>query len=62
MNPRRINSLVNYESIEETKSYWYAWNVVEGNIVACKDCINACTRFLKDIEAAENSDYPFYFD
>lgn len=62
MNPRRINSLVNYKSIEETKSYWYAWNVVERNIVACKDCINACARFLKDIEAAENPDYPFYFD
>lgn len=53
-----------YESIWQTKTYWYAWNVVhgEGTIIACEDVINACNRFLNDLERMESDDFPFYFD
>ncbi len=53
-----------YSSIYETKTYWYAYNVVhgEGTIIACIDVINACQRFLNDLEKMESDDFPFYFD
>lgn len=53
-----------YESIWQTKTYWYAWNVVygEGTIIACVDVINSCKRFLNDLERMESEDFPFYFD
>ena len=54
--------MITYSCIEETKAYWYAWNVVEGNIIACTDVFNCCNRFLKDIEKSENKDFPYYFD
>lgn len=57
-----MNSLITYNCIEETKAYWYAWNVVEGNIITCTDAFNCCNRFLKDIEKSEGEDYPYYFD
>lgn len=54
--------MIKYTCVEGTKSYWYAWNVVEGNIIACEDVINACNRFLNDIEKSEDSEYPYFFD
>lgn len=57
-----MNYLITYSCIEETKAYWYAWNVVEKNIVACEDVYNACTRFMNDLEKSEKEEYPFYFD
>ena len=59
---RRMNFLIAYSCIEETKAYWYAWNVVEGHIISCKDVFNSCNRFLKDIEKSESEDFPYYFD
>ncbi|KAI3350139.1 terminase large subunit [Clostridium botulinum] len=54
--------MITYSCIEETKAYWYAWNVVEGNIIACEDVFNSCNRFLKDVERYEEDDFPYYFD
>ena len=54
--------MITYSCIEETKAYWYAWNVVEGNIIACKDVFNSCQRFMNDLEKSENNEYEFYFD
>lgn len=51
-----------YSCIEETKSYWYAWNVVEENIVACIDVINACKRFMNDLEKQNDEEWLYYFD
>ena len=52
-----------YESIWQTKTYWYAYNVVYGEIIACIDVKNACKRFLNDLERAENDpNFEFYFD
>lgn len=57
-----MNYLITYSCIEETKAYWYAWNVVEGNIVASEDVVNCCHRFMKDLESSENEEFPYYFD
>ena len=38
--------MITYSCIEETKAYWYAWNVVEGNIIASEDVINSCRDLL----------------
>ena len=54
--------MVKYTCIEETKGYWYAWNVVEGNIIACEDVINACNRYMEDLEKIKNEDWGYYFD
>ncbi len=55
--------IFNYESIFQTKTYRYAYNVVYGEIIACHDVKNACKRFLNDLERAENDpDFEFYFD
>ncbi len=52
-----------YESIWQTKTYWYAYNVVYGEIIACIDVKNACKRFLNDLERSENDpNFEFYFD
>ena len=55
---RRMNYLITYNSIEETKAYWYAWNVIEGNITASKDVINSCNRFMDDLEKSKDEEYP----
>ncbi len=44
-----------YESIRQTKTYWYAYNVVYGEIIACIDVKNACKRFLNDLESLSPS-------
>lgn len=54
--------MIKYESIWQTKTYWYAYNVVYGDTVACVDVVNACKRFLNDLERMESDDFPFYFD
>ena len=59
---RRMNYLIAYSCIEETKAYWYAWNVVEGNIIANQDVTNCCRRFMNDLELSNNEDFPYYFD
>lgn len=54
--------MITYNSIEETKIYWYAWNIVEGNILSCEDVFNCCKRFLNDLEKSKTDDFPYYFD
>ena len=54
--------MITYSCIEETKLYWYAWNVIEGNIIANQDVINCCNRFMEDLENSKSDDYPYYFD
>lgn len=54
--------MITYKSIEETKAYKYAVDVISGNIVACKDVINCCERFMNDIEKVNEDNYPYYFD
>lgn len=40
----------------------YAQDVIDGRITACKKHIQACERFVVDIERSQESDFPFYFD
>ena len=54
--------MVKFTCVEETKSYYYAWNVCEGNIIACEDVKNACRRFLEDLKKQESEDFEYYFD
>ena len=54
--------MIKYENIWQTKTYWYAYNVVYGDTVACVDVVNACKRFLNDLERMKSDDFPFYFD
>ena len=54
--------MITYSCIEETKAYWYAWNVVEGNIIANQDVTNCCHRFMNDLELSNGEDFPYYFD
>lgn len=56
------NQKPKYNSVYETSAYEYAYNVVEGNVIACKDVINACKRFISDLEKQELAPYEFYFD
>ena len=58
----RTSCLITYSCIEETKAYWYAWNVVQGNVVASKDVYNSCCRFMNDLEKSKDEDYLYYFD
>lgn len=39
----------------------YAEQVISGEVLACKLTINACKRFLSDLEKSQ-SDWPYYFD
>lgn len=54
--------MITYNCVEETKVYWYAWNIVEGNITVSEDVFNAANRFMNDLEKAKSDDWPFYFD
>lgn len=38
------------DNVRETDYYKYAVDVVNGNILACKDTIGACQRFLNDLD------------
>lgn len=51
-----------YNRIYETTAYAYAYEVSQGTILACEDVINACNRFLEDIEAQDLETYQYYFD
>ncbi|MGE7216595.1 terminase large subunit [Priestia koreensis] len=42
--------------------YNYAYDIIEGEINACKKHIQACQRFIDDINNVENEDYAYYFD
>lgn len=42
--------------------YNYAYDIIEGEIKACKKHIQACQRFIDDINNVENEDYAYYFD
>ena len=42
--------------------YKYAVDIVEKKIIACKKHIQACKRFIDDIEKYKEADYPYYFD
>lgn len=54
--------MIKYNHVTETKAYAYAYDVLEGNIVASKDVINACERFMMDIEREGDESFPFYLD
>lgn len=54
--------LVKYNHVTETKAYRYAYDVLEGNIIASKDVINACERFMMDIERHDDDSFPYYLD
>ena len=51
-----------YPSVYATQAYTYAYDVVEGNILACEDVINACQRFIDDCVSSDLAPYEFYFD
>lgn len=59
---KKEKSVCKYTSVYQTKAYAYAYDVVEGNIVACKDVINSCQRFIDDLQKAEFAPYAYYFD
>jgi len=42
--------------------YDYACDVVDGKIIACQKHIQACQRFLDDVEKIQYDDYPYEFD
>ncbi|MBY6758646.1 terminase large subunit [Clostridium botulinum] len=42
--------------------YRYACDIVNGKIKACKKHIQACKRFLDDLDKSQNEDYPYFFD
>lgn len=42
--------------------YRYACDIVDGKIKACKKHIQACKRFLNDLDKSQNEDYPYFFD
>lgn len=45
------------EKLKKSKYYQYAIDVINGNIIACRDIILACKRFLNDLERDD-----LYFD
>jgi phage terminase large subunit-like protein len=42
--------------------YNYAQDVIDGKIIACKKHIQACRRFINELEQIRDDDYPYYFD
>jgi phage terminase large subunit-like protein len=44
------------------KARRYAREVVKGKIPACKYVVQACQRFLDDLEASKNKNFPFTFN
>ncbi len=40
--------------------YRYACDIVDGKIKACKKHIQACKRFLDDLDKSQNEDYPYF--
>lgn len=44
------------------RTYQYSVDVAEGKIIACKRHIQACRRFLKDLDRIHDDSYPYYFD
>lgn len=57
-----MSKIVKYNHVTETKAYAYAYDVLEGNIIASKDVTNACERFMKDISRENDDSFPFYLD
>ena len=51
-----------YRTVEDSKMYQYAVNVVNGVTLACEDVINCCKRFLNDYERSKNVEYPYFID
>jgi len=48
--------------IHSSEAFNYAENVVSGRIAAGQKVIQACNRFLSDLEKSEEADYPWTFD
>ena len=44
------------------RCYDYAWDVVKGNVLACKKVQKAAWRFLNDLKRQADDDYPYRFD
>lgn len=45
-----------------TDALEYAEKIVSKEILACQHTINACKRFLSDLEKSQDKDWPYYFD
>ena len=49
--------------VRDTKAFRYAVDVVDGKIISGKRRIQACRRFLQDLERSyTDPDYPWEFD
>lgn len=48
--------------IKNTKAYQFAQDVVTGKIISGKRRIQACARFLRELELSEKKSYPWRFD
>ena len=40
----------------------YSNDIIEGNILACKKHIQACQRFIDDLDKQGKEDFPYFFD
>lgn len=48
--------------VKNTKAYQFAQDVVSGKIISGKRRIQACARFLRELELSEKKSYPWRFD
>jgi phage terminase large subunit-like protein len=48
--------------IKTSQAYKFAEDVLSGKIISGKRRIQVCQRFMDDLEASENKDYPWRFD
>lgn len=48
--------------VKNTKAYQFAQEVVSGKIISGKRRIQACARFLRELELSEKKSYPWRFD
>ena len=48
--------------VKNTKAYQFAQDVVTGKIISGKRRIQACARFLRELELSEKKSYPWRFD
>ncbi|MED1023355.1 terminase large subunit [Bacillus mycoides] len=46
----------------EERLMQYVYDILDGNILACKKHKWACERFLRDLERIQEDECPFYFD
>ena len=49
-------------SIDNSKCYQYAADVLNGDITACVKVKQSCKRFMDDLERTKKTDFPWRFD